>query len=345
MNKRIGQLILILVLFGVAYVAIASPLAVPANSGRTEADLADEGTFRIAIVLPSSTVDMAWSQAFFEALKAVQADMDDENALEIAYSEGMLQVTDAAAAIRDYASEGYDLIIAHSAHYGNSMFEVAADFPEISFAWGTAVDTGADQGYKNIFAYEAAADEGGYVNGVIAALLSQSGIIGVIGPVEAGDAKLYINGFLKGVAETNPDMQVNVSYTGSFGDTALAAAAANVHIQAGADVLTGSAQQVVGAVGIAREEGILWLGTQSDQTSLGPEVVVANHIYDWTGVINDMIAKIRSGELGGTAYNLTLENGGLIVEFNDNIDIADDVRAATVQAIENIKSGAVQKRK
>ncbi len=98
------------------------------------------------------------------------------------------------------------------------MFEVAPDFPDTSFAWGTATDVGAEQGLENIFAYEARAEEGGYVNGVLAANLSQSGVLGVVGPVEAGDAKLYIDGFVAGANAANPDGQVNVSYTGSFGD-------------------------------------------------------------------------------------------------------------------------------
>ena len=74
------------------------------------------------------------------------------------------------------------------------MFEIAPDFPETSFAWGTATDVGAEQGLENIFAYEARAEEGGFVNGVLAANLSESGVVGVVGPVEAGDAKLYIDG-------------------------------------------------------------------------------------------------------------------------------------------------------
>jgi basic membrane lipoprotein Med (substrate-binding protein (PBP1-ABC) superfamily) len=221
------------------------------------------------------------------------------------------------------------------------MFEVATDFPETSFAWGTAVDTGAEKGLKNIFAYEAAADEGGYVNGVIAALLSEANVIGVVGPVEAGDAKLYIDGFKKGVMDTKPDAVVNVSFTGSFGDTALAAEAANVHIQAGADILTGSAQQVVGAVGVAKENGVKWLGTQSDQTSLGPDVVVANQVYEWTGTVKDMIAKIQAGELGGTAYNLTLANGGLVIAYNSAMSVPDDVKAAADAAIAGIEDGSI----
>jgi basic membrane protein A len=217
------------------------------------------------------------------------------------------------------------------------MFEIAPDFPDTTFAWGTATDVGTDQGLENVFAYEARAEQGGYVNGVLAANLSESGVIGVVGPVEAGDAKLYIDGFLAGAEAANPDVQVNVSYTGSFGDTALAAEAANTHIQAGADVLTGSAQQVVGAIGVASEQGIPWMGTQSDQSSLAPDIVVASQLYDWDDVLRDIIQKHQAGEYGGTAYALTLENGGLVMQFDDGLD-ADAVAAAN-EAAEQISSG------
>ena len=296
--------------------------------------------FRVAIVMPSSTTDIAWSQSMFDSLTAVQTEMGGEDALKIAYSEGMFRVTDASAAIRDYAAEGYDLVIAHGAQYGNSVFEVATDFTETSFAWGTSSDTGAERGIENVFAYGAVANEGGYVNGVVAAMLSENDVIGVIGPV-AGDAKLYIDGFVRGVTDVKPDAQVNISYTGSFSDTTLAAEAAHVHIQAGADVLTGSAQQVVGAIGVANENGVAWLGTQSDQISLGPDVVVTNQIYNWANVIADMITKIEAGELGGTAYKLTFKNDGLRLEFNESIEIDDEVKEAARAAIEDIKSGVV----
>lgn len=316
--------------------APATEAAAPAEDAAPPA--ASGEPFKIAFVLPSSITDLAWGQAMYDGLKAVQAEMGEEN-LEIAYSDGMFQVADAAAAIRDYASEGYDLIIAHGTQYGDSMFDVAPDFPETSFAWGTAKDTGADQGLSNVFAYEAIAQEGGYVNGVMAALLSQSGVLGIIGPVEAGDAKLYIDGFISGAKATKPDIQTNVIYTGSFGDTALAAEAANTQIAAGADVLTGSAQQVVGAIGVAKEKGAKWFGTQSDQSSLAPETVVATQVFDWTAVIKDMIALHNAGTFGGKAYALTLENGGLKIVFNQ--EVPAEVQAAADAAIEGIKSGAI----
>lgn len=292
-----------------------------------EGDASGIESIRIAIVMPSTVTDLAWSQAIYDALVRIQEDAGGEDVVEIAFTENMFNVTDAAAAIRDYAADGYDIVIAHGTQYGTSLFEIAPDFPETSFAWGTATDTGKDAGLDNIFAYEARAEEGGYVGGVLAANMSESGVIGVVGPVEAGDAKLYIDGFVAGAEAANPDITVNVSYTGSFGDTALAAEAANTHIQAGADVLTGSAQQVVGAIGVANEQGIPWVGTQSDQSELAPDIVVASQLYDWTAPLIDMIQKHQAGELGGTAYALTLENGGLVMDYRD-IAPADAVAAA-----------------
>ena len=221
---------------------------------------------------------------------------------------------DAAAAIRDYATQDFDLIIAHGSQYGSSLQEIAPDFPETSFAWGTTVDT---FGLANVFAYEALSQEGGYVNGVLAATLSTSKVIGIVGPIETGDAKLYVDGFKAGVVATDPAIQVNVNYIGSFSDVALASEAATTHIAAGADVLTGSAQMVVGAIGKAEEANALWFGTQSNQASLAPSIVVASQVYHWEVILNEMIGLIQAGTFGGQSFSASLSNGGQVIEFND----------------------------
>ena len=77
------------------------------------------------------------------------------------------------------------------------------------------------------------------------------------------------------------------------------AAAAKTHIASGADILTGSSQSVVGSIGAAKDKGkVLWFGTQADQASLAPKLVVASQVYDWTGMLKDIIAKHKSGVLG-----------------------------------------------
>jgi basic membrane protein A len=217
---------------------------------------------------------------------------------------------------------------------------VAPDFPQTSFAWGTNVDT---FGMPNVFAYTAAAEEGGYVNGVIAAKLTKSKIIGVTGPVEVGDAKTYIQGFTAGVAATDPSIKVNATWTGSFSDVALMTEAANTHIAAGADVLTGSSQSVVGSIGAAKDKGgVLWFGTQADQSSLAPAVVVSSQVYDWVSIVKDMIAKHKAGTLGGEVYTLHLANGGLKMAYSSGYSVPADVKAAADAAIEGIKNGSIK---
>ena len=185
------------------------------------------------------------------------------------------------------------------------------------------------------------AEEGGYVGGVMAAKLSESGVIGVVGPIETGDAKLYVDGFAAGVAATDAGAKVNTNWIGSFSDVALASEAAQTHIGAGADVLTGTAQMVVGAIGVAEGEGVLWFGTQSSQTSLAPSIVVANQVYHWEVVLKEMLELIEDGTLGGQSFELTLANGGLEMEINDDFAMSGDVKDAAEAAIDGIVDGSI----
>jgi basic membrane protein A len=274
------------------------------------------------------------------ALLAVQKAMGGESAIVLKYTENMWNVPDAAAAIRDYASSGFDIVIAHGSQYGSSIQEIAPDFPKVTFAWGTDVNT---YGLPNVYAYTAAAEQGGFVNGVLAAVLSKSKKVGVTGPIEVGDAKTYIDGFVQGLASVDKTIAVSKTWTGSFSDVALMTAAAKTHIASGADVLTGSSQSVVGSIGAAKDAGkVLWFGTQADQASLAPSLVVASQVYDWTGMLKDILAKRKAGVLGGVAYTLTLDNGGLKVAYNPAYKLPAAAKKAGDAAIAGIKKGSVK---
>src|SRR5260221_1102811 len=236
---------------------------------------------KVAVIATSAKNDLAWTQSMVDALLAVQKALGGADKMDVSVSENLFQVPDAAAAARDYASQGYDLVIMHGTQYGESMFEVAKDFPDVSFAWGTASDTGDSKGLKNVFAYEARAEEGGYVNGVMAAMLTKSGIIGIVGPIEAGDAKLHIDGFEQGAKATKPDVKVLKTYIGSFSDTAKATEAAKAQIAQGADVLTGSAQIVPGPITEIQKAKGYWFGTQSNQADGWKDTVVAAQVFFW----------------------------------------------------------------
>lgn len=310
-----------------AWLAVFAAFALIASAcgGDDEVDVSD---FQVAIVAPSASNDLAFTQSIVDAVGAM--------GISPSVTDGTFVVEDAAAAIRGYAAEGYDLVIAHGSQYGGSLEEIAKEYPEVAFAWGTAADT---FGLDNVYAYEAASDEGGYVMGVMAAELSQTGNIGVVGPIEVGDAKLYVDGFLAGARSGGAD--ATATYTGSFSDVALASETAQAFASQDVDVLSGTAQMVVGAVGVANDEGILWFGTQANQTELAPEIVVASQVYHWEVILEEMIQKVQDGQLGGEQYKITLENGGLVIEFNDDFDLAGEVKDKADAAIEGIKDGSI----
>jgi basic membrane protein A len=307
-----------------------------AGAGETTTTAAASGEmFRIAIVAPSASNDLAFTQSIVDAVDVIKGEMGN---VEVQVTDGTFVVEDAAAAIRAYADDGVDLVLAHGSQYGGSLQEIAPDFPDTAFAWGTAADT---FGLSNVFAYEAASDEGGYVMGVMAAALSQSGTIGIVGPVEVGDAKLYVDGFAAGVKAQNPAANVLINYTDSFSDVALASEAAQAQVANGADVMSGTAQMVVGAVTVAADADVLWFGTQANQTSLAPSIVVASQVYHWEVVLREIIAKIQAGTLGGEEFKIDLANGGEVIEYNDAFDLPADVKQLGDDAIAGIIDGSM----
>ncbi len=300
--------------------------------------------FRVALVMPSTINDMAWSQSMYDSVKEVQEEMGEEN-MEIAYSENKYVISEAATAIRDYANHGFDLIIAHGSQYGAELINIAPDFPETSFAWGSTARTFEDQGIDNIFAYDPHAEQGGYLNGVIAAMLSESDVMGFIGPIESGDAKNYVEGFKGGVLAKKPQAKVKVTWTGSYSDVAAAAKTAKSHIQAGADVLTGTSQMVTGAVGEAKKEGVIWFGYDVDQAPLAPNTVVSSVVVDFSIPVKKMIDLIEQGTYGGTVFPASLANGGISIAINEQALSETEFAAAQElleETVNKIEEGEIE---
>ena len=159
-----------------AVVVLVALLALTGCTGGAATQQAAGKPLRVAAVLPSATTDMAWSQSMFTALNTVQQELGGESAMELKVSENMADVPAAAAALREYAGQGFDIVIGHGSQYSSSIQEIAVDFPKTTFAMGNQDDT---MGLANAYAYTAAAEQGGYVNGVMAAMLSASKRIGL----------------------------------------------------------------------------------------------------------------------------------------------------------------------
>jgi basic membrane protein A len=295
-------------------------------------------TLKVALIAPSATNDLAFTQSMYSALESLKG---SEN-LQISVSANEYVVSQAADIIETYAHEGYNLIVAHGSQYGSIIEQLAPKFPKVSFAWGTA---GATFGMKNVFAYEASSNEGGYVQGYMAALLSKSKVLGICGPIATGDAKLYVDGFVAGAkaaaAAGSFKVTAHTVYTGSFSDNSLMASCAKTFVGNGADVLTGSSQSVVGAIGVAKSDNKLWFGTQWNQSSLAPHNVVSSQVYNWVPILKQMFTAIRGGTLGDATYVIGLGNGGEKINFNKGYMLSASVKTEAAKLIAEITDGTI----
>jgi basic membrane lipoprotein Med (substrate-binding protein (PBP1-ABC) superfamily) len=291
-------------------------------------------TLKVALVAPSAVNDLAFTQSMVSALESLKTSYK----LQISISDNEYVVSDAANLIRQYAADHYNLVIAHGSQYGSTLQALAPKFPKVSFAWGTA---GSTFNEPNIYAYQADSNQGGYVQGYMAGMLSKSHVIGVIGPIDVGDAQLYVDGFKAGVLAQDPKATVHVSFTGSFSDVSLMASSAKAYVADGADVLTGSSQSVVGAIGIAKADKVAWFGTQWTQTSLAPSEVVSSQVYNWVPVLEHIFTGIRAGKLGGSTYTITLANNGEKVVFNPTYPLPANVKAQADKLVGEITDGTL----
>jgi len=73
---------------------------------------------KIAVITPSAKNDLAWSESMYSALVKVQTEVGGKDKLDFTISENLFSVPDAAAAIRDYANQGFDIVIAHGTVIG-----------------------------------------------------------------------------------------------------------------------------------------------------------------------------------------------------------------------------------
>ncbi len=305
----------------------------------TSALAAPASKVKIALIVESTVDDKGWCQAMHDAIKAVQKKYGPA-LVEYSYSEKMKPV-DAGSAARQYASGGFDIVIAHGAQYKNLVLEMAEEFPKITFAFGTSAEVGP----KNVFTYMPESEQTGYLNGLIAGMVTKGNVIGLVGPVDGGDSARYDRGFVLGVKAVNPKADVKVAHTGSFGDFVKAGELAQTHIKAGADVLTGSSQQALGAlqaVATYKDKPLWWVGQDTSQLAIPESTkVIAASSYDYSAVIEQLIAKRQAGVLGGENLPLTFQNGGFVFKYNEAVGpiLTKEIRAKVDAAKASLVAG------
>ena len=303
------------------------------TTAESASEKAAEGEpFKVALCVTGAVNDMGWCQSAYDGLKL----LEEKYGAEIAYTEN-IQAADMVAAFTDYAANGYDIVIGHGFQFGDPALEVGAQYPDTKF-----ICVEADASADNVASYVMKCEEGGYIEGILAAHMTESNKIGFIGPIEGASLIKIMNGFEDGAKSVNPDIEVQTAWTGSFTDTALAKEAAQAMIDGGVDFIAHDANECGnGAIAAAQEAGIYATGDSYDQHELAPETVLTSSMYHVPVLIEAAYNDIVNGEFKGEVKYLGMAEG--VVEMAPYYDmesvIPEDVRKEIAELIEQIKSG------
>lgn len=305
----------------------------------TSADTASAGDFpplRIAVVLPSTAQEFGISRGVVRAMDILQEERGGADNFELAYSENMFVVDDAASAIRDYASRGFDVILAASSAYGSSIEEIAPEFPDVSIIWGTNPET---FDLPNVFAFSARSEQGGYVGGLVAGMLGDT--VGFVGPIYVGSIAGSVDGFKAGVAAANEDARVLENFTNSFNDASLAGAAANTMVRSGATVLASQTEMGAGVASVAENSDgeVAFIGFDADWQPAAPNATILSLDFHYEVALREALLQVDNGVLGGEVFWIDIPNGGITPTWNETYDVPEEVRAAADEAVAQITSG------
>jgi basic membrane protein A len=242
------------------------------------------------------------------------------------------------AALFEYASNGYDVVIGHGFQFAEGAKKIHSQFPKTWFIINTAKIAEA----PNLASFDNRWGDGGYVAGAIAGIMTKSGTIGAVGGIPVPVIQEYNEGFERGAKRTRPDSKALSAYVGSFSDVAKGKEITLALIEKGADVVTATGNEsVIGTLEAAKEKGVLMIGTAFDSASFAPDTVVTTALVNFDVNIDLAIGKILDGTIKPESYVLGFNENGIGLagygKFDDKISAADK---AKVQAIvDEIKAG------
>ena len=244
-------------------------------------------------------------------------------------------------AIRRLAESGHNPIVMPGFSFATPLSTVAPEFPDTNFA---IIDMVVDlPNVKSILFKE---HEGSYVVGVMAALASESGVIGFVGGMDIPLIRKFSCGFIQGVKETNPDARVIQNMTGTtasaWNDPVKGAELALAQMSAGADVIYHAAGGTgVGVLQAAADAGILGIGVDANQNYMQPGSVLTSMVKRVGSAVHSAFSEGAELETGIVELGFA-ENGigYALDEYNAPL-VSDEIKAAADAAVEKISSGEI----
>lgn len=304
-----------------------------APAAETTAPETGEGEAPLFYGAYATPIEEPWDGVIHTAL--LQA--ETEGKIRYEYTDDIGYAGDMERVLREIAENQKPAAILGDA-FGNeeAVRRVAADYPEIAFAFGS----GLGPAEPNMAVFDNWIHEPGYLSGMIAGGMTESNIIGVVGGYPVPEVNRIVNAFIDGAKSINPDAKVIVTFINSWYDPAAAKEAALAQIDAGADILFA---ERFGVIEAAVENGLYSFGNMSDQYDLGPDSVITGPVWNMTPTVDYIITQVNAGTFTAMDlkdFSMVAKGGAYLADFHGmDANIPPDVLEAVKTREQEIKDG------
>jgi basic membrane protein A len=265
---------------------------------QTNTTTADIKKLKIALLTDALFSDAGWGAFGYNAAQA----LNNKYGHEIDFKDNV-SIPDIEATLREYADAGYDLIIAQGFEWGGPAVEVGKDYPNTKFVVFTGLANSTN--VASIFPMQ---QEGTYLLGALAAMMSKTGTIGFAGGQRYPNLINIYEGYKQGAQDINPDIKVLAAYLDDWDNPTKGKKAAISQINAGADFLLHVADTSGhGVIQAAKENGIYAFGAISDQNKLAPNTVLTSFVLDVEKAFDQAVRMVQYGNFSGQIFKPGLE--------------------------------------
>ena len=310
------------------------------QEGQADAPQTSEGggaePVEVALLLTGYANDAGFCETCVDGLKKAESELG----VTTAYSEALAK-PDFESTMRDYADQGFDLVICAGNEFSDAALAVAPSFADTKFA----VINGNDALDPNVAAYRFNTPETGFLAGALAAMYSETGSVGFIGGSTSPHIKDGADAFVAGAQYVNPEINAQVGYTESWTDVAKGKEMGMAFIEQGADVVSANADACsLGVIDAAKTSDCIYIGYNTDQNENAPEHIPVSVIQSNEFLVYSIIQEVLDGNFAPALSLYGMNEGAVALsDFYDiGVSLTEEEQAKLEEIVAGIQDGSLK---
>jgi basic membrane protein A len=320
-----------------AVLLCAVPACAPEHRASTSKPAGGTAPLKVGLVFDiGGRGDKSFNDAAYVGLERAKHELGvDYSFLETS------ETSDREAGLRQLAATDAQLVFGVGFLFTDDIHKLAAEFPDKKFACVDYTVNPGDTLPPNLVALKFKEEEGSFLVGALAALVSKTGKVGFVGGMQIPLIKKFEAGYIAGVHAVRPHTQVIVKYAGTTGeafkDPTKGTELALAEYAQGADVIFhASGGTGRGVFQAAIQQNKLAIGVDSDQYDEAPGHVLTSMVKRVDVSVFDLIRDLKDGKWQGGVRTLGVKDDGVMWVYDDrNKALIPAPVKATVDSLRN----------